>query len=312
MTPSPRPFGGALQVAVGALARDALAVGVKGTLPTNQHYLDTQGIGAGTLQRALDELRARRALKTQSRGHLGRVVTFVDVAAAWHTGNLAPLRLVLPPAGPVEIAALQLLLAQALSKLGIPHAVDHVRGGSIRLAQLGESADLAVFSTGVLSDLAGPAGLLVRRLGVGSYYAPGRLVVVRRQGDGAPPRRIGIDRDSVDHRILTLGEFPESGGFEYVQRPFTRLPAAVLVDEADAAIWHIAPSVVPLDRAGLVLEPMATPGGLAAWEATSEAVLAASPLRPELKAVLPALDLRDLASLQATAIAEDTGLLPIA
>jgi hypothetical protein len=310
MAPTPRPFGGALQIAVHALARDALAAGVKGTLPTNQQYLQTEGIGAGTLQRALDELRVRRALKTVSRGQLGRVVQAFNIAAAWQVGNLPPLRLALSPAGPVELAALEEVLADALTALGIPHVVRHPRGGPARLNLLLEGeADVSVFSAGVVAGVP-ERGIQARRLGPGTYYGPDRIAVVRRAGDLTPPRRIAVDRESSDHCRLTSGEFPEQGGYDYVAVPFPRIPAAVLAGDVDAGLWHIYPSVVPLDRAGLALTPLATPGGQAAWEELSEAVVAASPLRPELNSVLPALDLRGLAAAQAAAIAQDTGLLP--
>jgi hypothetical protein len=298
MTPT-RPLGGALQLAVGVLARDALAVGVKGTLPTNQHYLDTEGIGAGTLQRALDELRARRAVRTQSRGHLGRVVTGINVGAAWKTGQLGPLRLALPPAGPPELETLEQVVSEALSKLAIPHTPTRQRDTSPPLARLPREADLALCSAGDLAAGPRPSGLLVRRLGPGTYYGPGRVVVVRRQGEAGPPRRIALDPDSPDHAALTRAEFPEAAGHEYVTVAGAKVPAAVVLGEADAGLWHMTPSVVPLDRAGLALSPLATAEGLAAWEAVSAAILGASPKRPELKAVLPALDLRELAARQA-------------
>lgn len=304
-----RPFGGALQPAVTALSLDALSVGVGGTLPTNQHYLTQQGIGAGTIQRALNELRASGALLVISRGHLGRVVTYIDIAAAWRAGWLPSVRLALPPAGPVEIAALQQALAESLSQLGIPHTVRHLRGGSIRLGQThsGE-ADLSVVSAGVLA--AAPTSQPHRALGLGTYYGPDRIAVVRRHSDEQnAPRRIGIDEDSPDHRAITEGEFPRADGFEYVAVPFPRIPAAVLSGQADAGIWHITPSVVPLDLAGLVVHGLRTTGGQDAWRVASEAVIVCSPLRPELHAVIDGLDMRDLVARQSAAIAGDSGLV---
>lgn len=304
-----RPFGGALQPAVTALATDALAVGVGGTLPTNQDYLATQGIGAGTIQRALNELRAGGALDVVSRGHLGRVVTSLGIAAAWRAAWLPPVRLLLPPAGPVEVTALQQVIAESLSRLGIPHTVQHRRGGAGRLAQtVAGEADLAIVSAGALA--LEPGKYRHRALGLGTYYGPERIAVVQRQGETGPPRRVAIDSDSPDHRAITEGEFPPSSGYEYVVVPFPRVPAAVLSGQADAGIWHITPSVVPLDLAGLVLSNLATSAGVAAWRAASEAVIVASPRRAELVAVIDGLDLSGLVERQAAAIAGDSGLVP--
>lgn len=292
-----------------ALATDALAVGIGGTLPTNADYLASHGIGAGTIQRALAELRTSGALSVVSRGHLGRVVTDVDVAVAWRAAWLPPVRLLLPPAGPVEITALQQVIAESLSALGIPHTVRHLRGGAARLAlAVAGDADLAVVSAGVLASAESPQRH--RALGLGTYYGPARIAVVRRRDDQGLPRRIAIDQDSPDHRAITEGEFPPADGYDYVDVPFPRVPAAVLSRQADAGIWHITPSVVPLDLAGLVLRELGRSSGIAAWRDASEAVVVPSPLRPELAAVVSGLGLDDLAPRQALAIAVDDGLVP--
>jgi len=292
------------------LARDALAAGLKGRLPTNQRYMAEYGIGAGTVQRALDELRGRRALRTVSRGHLGRVISALDIAAAWRAGGLDPIRLLLPPAGPVEITALEIEVAEAFARLGIPHTVRHLRGGSARLAMIqAGDGDLAVVSGGALS--AAGQSFQARPLGVGTYYGPDRIAVVRRRNEMSPLRRVAIDADSPDHRALTQAEFPADQGYEYVGVPFPHVPAAVLDRRVDAGIWHITPSVVPLGLAGLELRGLTTRAGLVAWEASSEAVLVASGLRSELQAVVIGLDLAGLAGRQGAAIAADSGLVPV-
>lgn len=308
--PSPaRAYGGALQPAVTALATDALAVGVGGTLPTNQEYSATRGLANGTIQRALNELRSDGALDVVSRGHMGRVVTSLGVAAAWRAALLPPVRLLLPPAGPVEVTALQQVLAESLSELGIPHTVRHLRGGTSRLAQtIAGEADLAIVSAGALAG--SPGHYRHRALGLGTYYGQERIAVVRRRGETGPPRRIAIDSDSPDHRAITEGEFPPSADFEYVTVPFPRVPAAVARGQVDAGIWHITPSVVPLDVSGLVLSSLSRPAGIEAWQEASEAVIVASPRRAELVAVIDGLDLSDLVERQAAAIAGDSGLVP--
>lgn len=311
MNEESRPVGGALQSAMSALVRDALAVGADGTLPPNQHYLQEYGLGAGTLQRAVDQLRRRKAMRTVSHGRSGRAVAELDVAAAWAAGELSPIRMVLPPEGPVEITALEEVVAEALTSMAIPHLVTHLRGGSIRRRMLLDGrADLAIFSICVLGSR--PSPLLHRALGVGTYYGPSRIAVVSRAGARASERRrIGIDEDSPDHVALSHGEFPPVEGYEYVPVPFPHVPAAVLRGDIDAGIWHIIPSVVPLGMTGLQLRPLSTPGGRRAWEQTSEAVLAAGPSRPELASVVAQLDLRVLADRQRSAISADTGLVPV-
>ena len=299
-----------MQAAITVLARDALSVGIDGKLPTNQQYMLDHGIGAGTLGRALSELRTRQVLTTVSRGHLGSYVTELDIAGAWRAGALDAVRLVLPPAGPVETTALQAEVAQALSTLGIPHTVRHLRGGSIRLGMLetGE-ADMAVVSAGARATSVQP--LRSRALGVGTYYGPDRIAVVRRRDDLGDPSVIAIDQESPDHRALTNAEFPPENGYTYVHVPFPHIPSAVLDRRVDSGIWHITPSVVPLNLSGLCLTSLETPAGRAAWRLTSEAVLTISTFRPELGSVIDELDLSALATHQAAAIEADDGLVPV-
>lgn len=309
-SPAPRPYGGALQSAISVLVRDALSVGVNAKLPTNQQYLLDHNIGAGTLQRALRELHKRQALSTVSRGHLGLYVTELDIASAWRAGDLDAVRLVLPPAGPVEITALQTEVAQAFSILGIPHTVKHLRGGSIRLGLLEDGeADMAVVSAGALASSSYP--FKSRALGVGTYYGPQRIKVVKRSDDRGKPAVIAIDQESPDHQALTYAEFPPDHGYTFVNIAFPHITCAVLDRRADAGVWHCTPSVIPLDLAGLNLTNLETPAGLSAWEQTSEAVLVISLARPELNVVIDELDLTDLAAHQAQAIAQDDGLVPV-
>ncbi|MET0862924.1 MAG: YhfZ family protein, partial [Nakamurella sp.] len=254
------PLVTALQPAVRRIATDALALGPGATLPTNAAYLKDNGIGAGTIQRALNLLRDRSAVTITSRGHLGRTIDTVDVGQAWQAAGLAPVRLLLPPAGPAEIDVLEQALAQDLTGLGIPHTVRHQSGGAGRLDAIARgSDDIAVVSAGVVNERgsAGTAPSLQRELPAGTYYAAGRLAVVRRTDKvDQPVKRVAIDHRSPDHVVLTCEEFPPSDDLTLVEISFPNVPAAVLRGDVDAGIWHITKSLIPLDLAGLTVRPL--------------------------------------------------------
>jgi hypothetical protein len=302
-------LGQGLHPAVRAIVLDALSGGVGHTLPTNIVYRDTFGLGAGTLQRALDVLRDRGALTVTSRGHLGRVVESIDVGQCWQAAGLAAVRLLLPPSGPIEIEVLDSRLAEELTRLGIPHTVKHLPGGARRLEAIrAGDHDLAIVSAGTFDSIKGTidgseaSGLLARRLKAGTYYAPGRLVVVRRAtANEQSPLRVAIDRNSPDHVALTLGEFGHRDDVALVDAPFPSVPAWVLRNRVDIGIWHEARSVIPLDLAGLSTRPLTSD----ARDVVSGAVLAVSPQRPELRSVLADFNLDDLLEEQRRALAED-------
>ncbi|WP_424860526.1 YhfZ family protein [Streptomyces sp. MMS24-I29] len=296
--PSQRP----LDQAVKAIVVDALRAGVGASLPTNSHYLHALGASAGTVQRAMKLLIDQKALAVTSRGHLGRTLDSLDIGAAWHLASLAPLRLLFPPGGPVEIDVLTESLAGELVVLGVPHTIHHQRGGARRIAAIAAGDyDLAVVSAGTLDHA---ARLLetapTRILAPGTYYAPHRLVSVTRTGapEPGPGARVAIDHDSPDHVQLTRSAYPPGHEYVYVPCKFPSVPEAVLRNQVDVGIWHLSHTVIPLDLAGLTctdLEdlPMATP-----WRDLSAAALVGWPQRGELSAVLTAVSLPTLAQAQ--------------
>lgn len=300
-----------LHRAVRVIVEDALSRGPGASMPTNVDYQERYGISAGTMQRALAVLADRGALDVVSRGHLGRVIRSLDVAQCWQAAGLDPVRVALPPAGPPEADVLADQLAEGLTASGIPHTVKHLPGGTARLAAVRAGAhDLTVVSAGTWADAgpdwpAGDAPALLREFPAGTYYAPGRLVVVRLAGDTRDGAlRVAIDEDSPDHAALTLAAFPRSAGHEYRTTTFTGVPGSVLTGEVDAGVWHIARSVVPLRLTGLRLDPLT---GDAAEELTrrlSAAVLVGSPRRPELRPVIAGLSLSGLVDAQRLALAD--------
>lgn len=286
-----------------ALALDALAKGAGATLAKNTTWRDELGISAGTIQRALEVLAERGALRTISRGHLGRRIESVDAGECWRSAGLEPLRVLLSPAGAVEMDVLESTLAEELTSMGIPHTMRHLRGGAPRIDSVtaGEH-DLTVVSTGTLAGVRSLAGAgwrgFERRLGPGTYYAPDQLVVLRRQADvdgHVEPTRVAIDRDSFDHEALTLAEFPvEEASVEFVDVPFPDVPAYVHAGVVDAGVWHVTRSAIPPRQVGLALLAFQRPRGRAVRDDLSGAAVVGWAGRPEIRSVLDALVLDTL------------------
>lgn len=305
-------LGQRLQPAVAAIAVEALARGVGGTLPTTSTLQADLGLGAGTVQRALTSLRERGALLTTSRGQLGRVVDRLDVGACWRAAGLAPVRMVLPPGGSAEIEVLAEQLAASITGLGIAHTVRHQRGGAARLRTVASGTDeLAAVSGATWTALTEPERDSVgtaRLLAPGSYYAPDRVVVVSRTADAGRDgrRRVAIDPESPDHVAFTAAVFgPSSDATEFIEVPFTTVPAAVLRGTVDAGVWHVTRSAIPLDLAGLNTTPVDMPSLSDVWDGASGAVLVATHRRPELRAVLRSLELDNLVAAQRRALEQD-------
>ncbi|MFJ8752442.1 YhfZ family protein [Streptomyces sp. NPDC102441] len=265
------------------IARDVLRAGVGGRLPTTVHYQESLGVGSGTVQKALKDLRNEGAMSLVARGHQGTYITELDAALLWSAARLSPVHLLLPPNAPPESMRVATAVAERFAAVGAYTTAGHLRGAEARLQAIEASrADIALMSAGAAGDLlsGGPAGHRTLTLGSGTYYAPGSLVVVTRTAGPGPGTdgaelRIGIDLDSDDHQRLTHAEFPEGAG-RYVPTDFTSVPRAVLLGEIDAGIWHTVDSLIPLDAAGLAVSPLTRPEAVDLARAISAAVLVAT------------------------------------
>ncbi|MFV0430140.1 MAG: YhfZ family protein [Arachnia sp.] len=303
---------GGLHAAVRAVVLDALSKSVGDTLMKNSDFRDELGLGVGTVQRAIDLLADRAALRTVSRGHLGRRIESVDIGQSWQAAGLPPIQISLSPPGSVEIDALEGWLSHELIRIGVPFSLAHTRGGNHRLEQLDQAhVDFTVVSAGTYAGLAAAHGSVEpsphRLLGGGTYYSPERLLVLSTRGlsDDDAPERIAIDHESFDHEALTLAQFPPHPRRHYVQVPFLEVPGFVLAGVVDAGVWHQRASAVPLSLTGLISRPMWGPS-TATRDQLSGATIVTRSGRPELRSVMDALDIRALATHRDDAIAAET------
>ncbi|WP_081687698.1 YhfZ family protein [Glycomyces tenuis] len=297
--------------AVRAITVDALAGGPGVALPTNLQYQTQHGFTAGTLQRALNHLRESNAVGVVSRGHLGRFVEWVNLREAWYEAGLDPVQLLVPPTGLIEMDVLAEMFAETLTQNGIAHAIKHAHGGHTRIFAAATGAtDIAVVSKATIDLVSSmgtvAAGSLTQELAPGTFYAPARVMVVRRSGEGdRHPRVIAIDRNSPDHVVLTQAEFPPQH-HTYVDITFPRTLAWVRTGKVDAAIWHMTTTDVPISLAGFELTPLHSTSPATAGADQSRAVLVSAPHRPELSTVIRQLPLSDLLSKQTEEIEAET------
>jgi hypothetical protein len=283
------------QRAIAALARDAVALGPGGRLPTNLEYQQSLGVGAGTVQQAVRILTTSDALEIAARGHQGRHVVRRDVGALWSLARFAPVRFVYPPPGPLELYGLMEAIGEHLAALRVPFTVAHRQGGLRRvdLITAGE-ADATVLSHAAAVRLGDGSGADLGwcDLGQDTYYAPGAIVVLRRTADPPPhePLRVGIDRASFDHVRLTEAEFPPGPEHRYVECDFPGMPVAVLEGRVDVGIWHRALLLIPPQLAGLALDPLRRTEAVDARRELSGAVVLFGSPRPEVAVVCRDLD----------------------
>ncbi len=262
---------------VAFIARTILSGGLSGRLPITAWFQDVLGIGSGTVQKALQELKKSGAVSLVSRGHQGTFVVSWNFSLLWDAARMPPVHILLPPRGSQEATQIASAFAQQCSQWDVVATAGYLRGAHSRLASLERNeADIVLLSSGsaqmLLAD-SSTQGYEMFEVGNGSYYRPGSLVVVERdEAAGVTRPRVGIDCHSSDHQRLTRAQFPPQD-YEYVEVDFTLLPRLVFTGEVDTGVWHQETSLIPLDKVGLAIRPLDKPESLEMADTISSAVL---------------------------------------
>jgi hypothetical protein len=307
------------------IASDLLGRSVGERLPTALRYQELLEVGSGTVQKALRDLENVGAVQTQARGHQGTYILELCMDKLWAIAGLEPVTGVMPLPNSAEWAGLATGLRSEFEKSGIPLQALYVHGSYNRAALVAEGkADFAVLSREAASHAAAQKGeWSTLDFGPCTYYSDDSLVVLLRPGmmdmDGSARadegqkareiRVVGIDPDSYDHHQLTLAEFPEGTGLEYVHCAYPHIPAAVARSEIDAAVWNRTMLAIPLELTGVTVGHLRRAESVALSQALGHAVLLNNGARPEVASILRRIDREALREVQGRVISQE--ILPM-
>lgn len=288
--------------AVRALAREVIALAGSSRLPTTHDLQAVIGVGAGTVQKAFSILEDLGALTTQSRGHQGRFVEHRNLAQLWSLAELAQVRVFVTPPGAREIYALLEALVHQFDQIGLTLEISYVRGGEARLNEaVRAETGFAVVSAGAAQSYVNDRrkDLQTRALASGTYYAPGSVVVLTRDGVDpyAASTRIGVDQASHDHRTITEAEFGALDEGRVKPVPFPSVPAAILRGEVDAGVWHRMLLLISPELAGLCVLPLSA-STVDEMEPLTRAVVAHRTDNPYLAALFQVISWEKVARVQ--------------
>ena len=198
------------------------------------------GVGAGTVQKALQELQLRGTVTLDSKQRQGTFVVERRLGELWKAAALPAFSVLLPLPNSWEFQGLATGLRVTLDAVGMPSTFLFGHGSEQRAEALRTGlVQLAVMSNFAADELCQPdSGLAVEvSLEAGSYYAADSVIVLARvpRDRIGPSPRIGIDPQSPDHIALTRREFPDS---QYVDISYSHIPSALTRGIVDAAVWH--------------------------------------------------------------------------
>lgn len=297
------------QKALTAVCLDILQAGIGGRLTPSIQIQERLEVGSGTVQKALQELSDNGGVVLRVKGHQGTLVLDYNPAILWKSAQLEPLRISLTPPGAQELGALSMSLRNQFRKFGLGMELDYIRGAQNRLDTLSNdlhSAALISIGAAKSRNLLNNKNYSILDFGPESYYQRNSLVVLSSSKISNPKKlRVALDKTSYDHETLTLNEFENKAGVEYVNCPFPEVPSAILEGRADTGIWHRVQAVISPELAGLKVSQLGS--GSLGYDKTSisNAVLIWPSSLKEISALLGMIEIKEIKKeLQATAKAK--------
>jgi YhfZ C-terminal domain/Helix-turn-helix domain len=227
-------------------------------LPNIDRLRSSIGVGAGTVQKALQDIQQNGWVALDSKPRQGTVLISRHSGDLWRIAGLPTLSVRLPLLNSWEFQGLATGLRSELDRLGIPSTFLYGHGSGQRVAALQNGlAHIAVMSLGAAERWAQKNDGITAHsvLPAGSYYASDSVLVMARASrhELGAHLRIGVDRLSIDHTLLTEAEFP---GHHYVDVSYAHVPSALTRGIIDAAVWHRTALGLSLDDQGLIAWPL--------------------------------------------------------
>lgn len=214
----------------------------KGDRMPNISEFQTQfSLSRGTVQNALKFLKEEQAIETESKGHLGTYLKMINhqVLLPYISSRQLSATMPLPYSRLYE--GLATGLYTAFRDINIKLNLAYIRGSEERIRAVEEG----IFDFAVVSRFAaqyeidkGRAIKIIMQFGEQTYLS--RHVLLFRQGveqimrDGL---RVGIDTDSLDHKLLT-NEITEGFDVENVDLPSNQLIYGLRESQIDAGVWN--------------------------------------------------------------------------
>lgn len=224
------------------LAREFITMQEGERLNTIAEYSAKYETARGTVQSALKLLEDYRAVRIEPRGHLGSFISFIDYKMLWNFTDFGTIMGVMPLPYSKLYEGLATGLYKEAENRRFPFSLAYMRGAQNRIEALNTGRyDFAVVSklaAGYCIKNGEPIDMVVQ-FGKLSYVNE-HAVVFRSPYKKAieDGMRIGVDKSSIDHYLLTLSQCKEKK-VEIVDLPYNQVVQKIISGEIDAAVWNI-------------------------------------------------------------------------
>ena len=220
--------------AVQELAKEFMGLKIGCKVKTVKFYSKKLNVSVGTISKAIKEIEGDDSVKLEKKGHLGTFIILQDYKKLWNLTGLKNIICVMP----LPYLKRYEGLASGIKKNMKDNLYfAYMRGAGTRIKFL-ESNN---YHCAILSKLAALEYIKENRqveiafeFGEGTYM--GEHIMVHR---GVEIKKIGIDRSSKDHEILTEINFQKNEHYEMVDVNYSEIVGLLKEKKIDGAIWNL-------------------------------------------------------------------------
>jgi len=228
-------------LAIEKIAAELFLLSKGNKMPIISELQEKYELSRGTVQNALTFLKEISAIETESKGHLGTYIKEVNyqVLQSYVVKDQLTATMPLPYSKLYEGFATGLYLA--FKEGNIKLNMVYIRGSEDRI----EAVKKGLYDMAVVSRFAAEHEIqangnidIALKFGPKSYLSEHVLLLASKKHktimDGM---RVGIDRDSLDHLMLT-NEHVQGKNIELIEVPANQLIYALRENQIDAGIWN--------------------------------------------------------------------------
>lgn len=224
------------------LAREFIGMEEGDKIDTVANYSERYEAARGTVQNAIKLLQDNKAILLEARGYLGTFIIGIDHKKLLDFTDRNVIVGVMPLPYSKLYEGLATGFYKTMHKSKIPFNLAYMRGAKSRIDALKNDR----YDFAITSKLAAKQSIedgmdisIVIEFGLFTYVSEHVLILnnplKKSIEDGM---KIGIDRTSIDHNMLTLKQC-KGKNVELIDLAYNQIIAKVISGEIDAAVWNI-------------------------------------------------------------------------
>jgi hypothetical protein len=224
------------------LARELITMKEGDRINTIAEYSARYETARGTVQSALKLIEDHKAVSIEARGHLGSFISSINYELLWDFTDFGTIMGVMPLPYSKLYEGLATGLYKESENRKFPFSLAYMRGAENRIKALSQGRyDFAVVSKLAAQHSIKSGSSIDIALQFDKYsYVNEHAIVFSNPSQKTIEHgmRIGVDKSSIDHYLLTLSQCKDKM-VEIVDLPYNQVVQKIISCEIDAAVWNV-------------------------------------------------------------------------